>query len=200
MGRKSLHKSRKKLTGKVNNWLADLFITLQNEDLQNLTIDDIAKLAGKSKSTIYEYFESKEEILLAACQTRILFLTTNILEGMPEDDDPTISYHYLMEEFAKGIGDVSIAFLQNIKLYYPTSWAAVDEFTDHFSQLLKSLYQKGIEGGYFNSISIDLMVHFDKYFVTAVITDQSLFSEEGYSLSDIVQDYLKLRLRGLSKK
>ncbi len=105
-----------------------------------------------------------------------------------------------MEEFSNGISDISISFLQNIKLHYPTAWAVVDTFTNLFIQLLRDLYQKGIEGGYFNAVSIDLMTHIDKFFVTEVVTNQSLFSNSEYSLSSLVRDYLKLRLDGLDIK
>ena len=197
MGRKSLGKKRKQLTMKVRNWLADLLVQLQDQDIQNLTIDDIARLAGKSKSTIYEYFVSKEEILLAACQTRITCLSKQVFDELPDSDDPRITYHFLMEEFASGISDISISFLQEIKQYYPDVWELVDRFTNLFIELLQGLYQKGIEGGFFNPISIELMTNIDKYFVTEVVTNQSLFCNGNYSLSDVVRDYLNLRLGGL---
>lgn len=200
MGRKSLSKERKQLTKKVSQWLAELLVQLQDEDIQNLTIDDIAKLAGKSKSTIYEYFVSKEEILLAACQTRIDLLSKHIFDSLPESDDPQIAYHYLMEEFSNGISDISISFLQEVKQYYPGVWEVIDDFTNLFIDLLQGLYKKGIEGGYFNPISIELMTNIDKYFVTEVVTNRSMFSDSKYTLSDVVRDYLKLRLGGLERK
>jgi hypothetical protein len=200
MGRKSVGKERKQLTKKVHKWLADLLVELQDQDIQSLTIDDIAKLAGKSKSTIYEYFERKEDILLAVCQTRTTFLSKHILERLPITNDPRITYHFLMEEFSNGISDISISFLQKIKLHYPSAWTVIDTFINLFIQLLRDLYQKGIEGGYFNSISIELMTHIDKFFVTEVVTNQSLFSNSEYSLSSLVRDYLKLRLDGLGIK
>tara|TARA_B100000795_G_scaffold4331_1_gene3014 strand:+ start:27210 stop:27401 length:192 start_codon:yes stop_codon:yes gene_type:complete len=55
MGRKSLNKNRKPITKKIENWLHELLLELQNKDLNKLTIDDLAKLAKKSKSTIYIY-------------------------------------------------------------------------------------------------------------------------------------------------
>ena len=63
MGRKSVSRKRKAITPKVKQWLSELLIRIQFEDLKQLTMDDIARLAGTSKSTIYEYFNSKEEII-----------------------------------------------------------------------------------------------------------------------------------------
>ena len=40
MGRKALNKNRKPITKKVENWLHELLLELQNKDLNKLTIDD----------------------------------------------------------------------------------------------------------------------------------------------------------------
>ena len=66
MGRKSIDRSRKNITNKVNKWLEILLLNLQNKDIEKLTIDDFAILSKKSKSTIYSYFQSKEEVLLSS--------------------------------------------------------------------------------------------------------------------------------------
>ena len=70
MERKSIDKSRKNINNKVNKWLAILLLNLQNKDIEELTMNDFPILAKKSKSTIYSYFQSKKEILLAACKNK----------------------------------------------------------------------------------------------------------------------------------
>jgi hypothetical protein len=47
MGRKSIDRSRKNTTNKVNKWLEILLLNLQNKDIEKLTIDDFAILAKK---------------------------------------------------------------------------------------------------------------------------------------------------------
>ena len=60
MGRKSIEKIRKRPTPKVNAWLATLLIDIQDADLGLLTMDDLVRISGKSKSTFYTYFERDE--------------------------------------------------------------------------------------------------------------------------------------------
>lgn len=200
MGRKSLEKKRKSPTKKVNAWLAELLLKLQGENLEHLTIDDIAKLANKSKSTIYDYFESKEDILIAACKTRIDILSTLIDKKEDYQGNPVEVYEYLVEGFTEGIADISISFLHQIKAYYPTAWRTINELTNTFVELLKTLYMQGIQEGFYHPISIDLLAHLDKYFVTEIVTNPSIFSNKKYTLSHLVKDYLKLRLTGLKVK
>ncbi len=200
MGRKSIARKRKPITPKVQTWLKALLVRIQYEDLEQLKIDDIAKLAGTSKSTIYEYFGSKEEILEACCATRINQLTTDVLQLSQKDLDTTDLYTSLVEAFAEGVSDISFSFLQHIKLHYPQAWTLIDQFTDLYVDLLKNLYQKGIEEGLYNAVSIDLLGHIDKLFIIQVVTNPSIFSDEQYHISELIRDYLNLRLVGLLKR
>ena len=197
MGRKSLNKKRKPINKKVDIWLGELLLNIQNKDLEKLTIDDLAKLAEKSKSTIYEYFESKEEILLAACKTRITTLSETISNTLQQKIDVIKLYERLVEIFAEGTSGISISFLQGIKQSYPNVWSIIENFTDNFVEILKEQYKLGIKKGIFNPISVDLMSHLDKIFVMQVVTNPTLFNDKEYTISKLISDYLNLRLKGL---
>jgi AcrR family transcriptional regulator len=200
MGRKSLSRKRKEITPKVNSWLGELLLQLQYEDLDKLPMDDIARLVGKSKSTIYEYFESKEDIFLAACQTRLRFLVESGLNGVQQGCSTVERYERLVEVFAEGTAGISIHFLQSIKQQYPKAWEAIEGFTNSYIDLLKEQYRQGMAEGIYNPISIELLGFLDRLFVTQVVTNPDFFSDEQYTISNLVRDYLKLRLHGLLKK
>ncbi|MFB1040925.1 MAG: TetR/AcrR family transcriptional regulator [Polaribacter sp.] len=200
MGRKSIDKSRKNINNKVNKWLAILLLNLQNKDIEKLTMDDFAILAKKSKSTIYSYFQSKEEILLAACKTKVDALSSSIFNIIEQDLETLELYELLVKTFAEGTSSISISFLQNVKKSYPTSWSIIEVFTDNYINLLREQYKKGIEKGIFNTISIDLLSQLDKIFVLQVVTNPSIFNDKEYSVSELITQYLNLRLTGLLKK
>ena len=200
LGRKAIRKPRKEITKKVNAWLAELLIKLQEEPLAELTIDDLASLANKSKSTIYQYFQTKEDILLAACQTRIQQLSNTIFIEIDHSQGLLPKYKQMVEAFIDGISDISISFLEGIKKHYPIAWAAIDSFTDKFVKLLSELYQQGMKEGLFANISLELLAQLDKHFVSQIVTDPSLFVNKPITLSQLVKDYLTLRLTGLMQK
>lgn len=197
MGRKSLKKKRKKRNDKVILWLGQLLLKLQGEDLEALTMDDMARLAGKSKSTVYEYFSSKEEILHAACEIRINAITASIAAKLQEELDTVTLYKDLVQIFAQGTDGITISFLQSIRQNYPQAWKIIDNFTDAFVELLKVHYRKGMDEGIYNNFSVDLMGHIDKLFVIEVVTNKDIFSDDQYIVSNLVRDYLNIRLNGL---
>ena len=197
MGRKSLSRQRKAITPRTKVWLGDLLLSLQQEQLDDLTMDDLARLAGKSKSTIYEYFETKEDVLVAVCQLRVDELSTSIF-GLEKEAFTTVElYARLIEIFAKGTTGISISFLQSIKQSYPKSWEMIDGFMNGFVDLLKEHYKVGIEEGIYTPVSVDLLGSIDKLFVEQVVTNRTLFTDEMYTVSNLVTDYLSLRLNGL---
>lgn len=200
MGRKSIDRSRKNTTNKVNKWLEILLLNLQNKDIEKLTMDDFSILSKKSKSTIYSYFESKEEILLAACKTKVTALSNSVFNIIEQDLETLELYELLVKTFAEGTSSISISFLQSIKKNYPTSWSIIEVFTDNYINLLREQYKKGIEKGIFNTISIDLLSQLDKIFVLQVVTNPSIFNDKEYSVSELITQYLNLRLTGLLKK
>ena len=59
---------------------------------------------------------------------------------------------------------------------------------------------KGIKEKVYNSVSIELLGNIDKLFVTQVVTNPSIFSDDKYTLSNLIRDYLNLRLMGLLKR
>jgi AcrR family transcriptional regulator len=199
MGRKSIDKSRKNINNKVNKWLEILLLNLQNKDIEELTMDDFAILAKKSKSTIYSYFQSKEEILLAACKTKVDALSSSIFNIIEQDLETLELYELLVKTFAEGTSSISISFLQSVKKSYPTSWSIIEVFTDNYIILLREQYKTGIEKGIFNNISIDLMSQLDKIFVLQVVTNPAIFNDKEYSISELITQYLNLRLTGLLK-
>ena len=126
MGRKSLSRDRRKINKKVKAWLNKLLVRLQHEDLDKLKMDDLAKLAGRSKSTIYEYFESKEEILIAVCQVKTESLSRSILDIRIQGLDTNEQYRKLVKNFAEGTEEISISFLQDIKEHFPRACADIE--------------------------------------------------------------------------
>ena len=199
MGRKSIEKIRKRPTPKVNAWLATLLIDIQDADLGLLTMDDLVQISGKSKSTFYTYFERKEDVLLAACQTRIYAILYDLGKVEFETDDVSKLYKKLIEIFANGTSGIRLSFLQSIRKYYESIWGEIEVLTDTYVGMLSSLYSRGISLGLYRDFSVELLTIMDKLFVIEIVTNSALFTDEKYSVSDLVRDYLNLRLDGLLK-
>ena len=128
MGRKSTNKVRSVDKVKKKAWAKALFPLLQKEGLRNLTMDNLANYLQKSKSTLYEYFNSKEEIINLS-----LIYKLKDLSSYPEilhnrDLDHISRYQLFIQFISNGVSDISKVFLYDLRNFFPESWIVVNEF------------------------------------------------------------------------
>lgn len=191
MGRKPIYKYRKTLTAKMEMWLIDLLPQIQKEDLSSLTIDRIAAITNKSKSTIYEYFSSKDDIIILSISKRI-----ELLDKLPDinKDKPLLDIYFeVINWLIKNLQDISFIFLTQIKTHFPSCWEIIDQFMFKLLSFLKEIYTKGINKNLFTNIPIDLLLALDKFFISEYIAN----SRKETTLDKLIQAYVNLRLNGL---
>ncbi|EZH71485.1 hypothetical protein ATO12_07235 [Aquimarina atlantica] len=199
MGRKSILKNRKEKNQKVEQWTLAILPKLKTADLGELTMDDLALLMKKSKSTIYQYFTTKEEIFEYITQVRIDYLYTyknQITEEILKLDYKCETLGRILMEGAK---DVSSFFLRQLQEHYPTAWKIIEEFLCALLEDLKQFYTLGIENNIFKPISSELLVKLDEYFIRQLITDDNFFDQTEETLESIMRDYMFLKFEGLKK-
>ena len=199
MGRKSVEKDRKLKTKKVEKWTQELVPRLAYVELGSLTMDDLAKLLNKSKSTVYQYFTTKEEIFEYITQVRIDALVQYKNELNKQSDD--IRYHYegLAMILSEGARDISPYYLHQLKINFPTAWKIIEDFLYTLLKDLKLFYEKGMSNNLFKPISIELLHKLDQYFIMQLITDYHFFNETETSLGEMIKDYMFLKFEGLNK-
>ncbi len=191
MGRKSTNKTRKPLSKKMEIWLSEFIPTITDKDLSQLTIDEIATLTNKSKSTLYEYFESKEAIIYMAVQQRI-----DALGKLPQPDKHTsiiVTYNRLIEWLITHLNDISFSFLNQLELHFSEAWLLINDFMKILLSLLQTLYVKGIAEGVFRKVSIELLIDMDEFFITKWLSRV----KKDQTIDQMIVDYVDIRLNGI---
>jgi AcrR family transcriptional regulator len=199
MGRKALDTERKELSNKAQIWVRELFYKVQNEKLDKLTLDDLAILAQKSKSTIYTYFKTKEEIYATMVAMVLNDLKDVAIEELSDDVDVVSLYEQSLLRISDSIEGISIHFLEEIQTNFPQIWNHIKEVTDGILSTFSLIYKRGMETGVFANFNIALLLAMDNSFIMNIMTDHERFKEEKLSLKDIVSQYLRLRIKALTK-
>jgi AcrR family transcriptional regulator len=197
MGRKALDKTRRPLSEKAKTWMRDLLPKLQDKQLDKLTLDQIALLSERSKSTIYTYFNSKEEIYLTAIQMVLTDLKASIYTEIPKNLSMEESYREILFKISKGISGLSIQFLGEIQTYFPKVWMEVEQFTDQLLLTFRAIYKRGMQSGEFHFFNVELLMAMDSHFVMSIMTDSKRFKHNNITLNDLVVEYLELRIKAL---
>ena len=197
MGRKAIARARKPLTQKAEVWVRQLVPLLQNRQLAHLTLDELAELMGKSKSTIYSYFSTKEEIYLTAVQLILDDLRSVLSDDLLEQQDMEYVLRLILTTISQGISGISIRFLEQIQLHFPEAWSVIEGFTSSLLDKLELIYEKGMEARAFKRFNVSILIALDRHFVMSIMTNADLFSKKGMDLQDLVNEYLELRMSAL---
>ncbi len=199
MGRKAILRNRKDKDQKVEQWTLAMLPKLKHANLGILTMDDLARLMNKSKSTIYQYFTTKEEIFEYITRIRIGYLKAYKNEIAAEVLQLDYHYDMLIRILTKGARDISSNYLKQLKEHFPTAWKIIEEFLFEMLQDMKQFYHLGIESKLFKPVSVDLLIKLDEYFIMQLFTDDKFFNQTTETLESTVKDYMFLRFEGLMK-
>lgn len=196
MGRKSSNKARKDNPKRRREWIIELYPYFRDNGLKDLRMDKVAELLGKSKSTVYEYFNSKEEIVAETIVYKLEALLGYEKILMNKEESLKNRYLQLMEYIIPILTDISSLLMNDIKEQYPALWDNVDTFYAHAAAALETYYKEGIEKKVFRNFHPAILAHADRFFFQELV-DPKFLQEKGISANDAFKEYFELRFMGL---
>lgn len=169
-----------------------------------ITVDEIAKAAGVSKKTIYQYFNSKEDIFWEVMQCRKLEKMDMFQDIYDLDLDFLEKMRLIGYRNAKDLTNAPITFLKDLKRNAPDLSAKVEEMRrNSIVVIFEDFYSRGVEENYFRkdipikivsemyyammnhmfTIAIDSNQHSmeELYDYLSMIFFEGVFSREGYT-------------------
>lgn len=169
-----------------------------------ITVDEIAKAAGVSKKTIYQYFNSKEDIFWEVIQCRKLEKMNMFQDIYDLDLDFLEKMRLIGYRNAKDLTNAPITFLKDLKRNAPDLSAKVEEMRrNSIVVIFEDFYSRGVEENYFRkdipikivsemyyammnhmfTIAIDSNQHSmeELYDYLSMIFFEGVFSREGYT-------------------
>ncbi len=184
------------LYNQIINKAAQLFL---KRGFKSVTMDDLAREMAISKKTIYNYFNTKTDLVAKASEFTFDFIDKGIQNIRAKNLDP-IEELYVINDFVhKNLSNEESAPEYQLYKYYPEifhklnkrKFEAVQECT------LENL-KRGIEkGSYRKSISIDVIARL--YFLNiSGLCDQDIFPNETYKPNIINDEYLDYHIRGIA--
>jgi TetR/AcrR family transcriptional regulator, cholesterol catabolism regulator len=154
--------------------------------VRTVTMDEIARLAGVSKKTIYQEFTDKNSLVLEAF-TAILDEDKCMMKQFPQMEDGIIEHLISLSNYIrKRFSDLNPMVMNEIQRYYPQCWALFEDFKKKGIQKeIMNLLEKGIEKGYFRpeiDTRIMSMVRIEQLMISF---DPIKFPPSQYNLADL---------------
>lgn len=165
---------------------------------RNVSMDDIAKVTGLSKKTIYQYIKDKDELIYKtfefelnnACQTTTYIISTheNALETLIK----------ITEWHANRVKCTNPVAILELQKYHPNVWALMTKHhQEHVIPNILNILTKGIEQGYFRenmNTSIVARLHVEKI---RMMFDPNVFPYSKYELSEVYYTIQDLFIRSI---
>lgn len=199
MGRKNIQKRRYKDQLIKDKYIVKLLVYFQNNGICKFSMSELANDFQISKTTLYNHFESKEEMVERALDYKLGVI--NEYESVLENITLSYSERYRksMLFFCVQSFDVSSVLLKEIKSEYPNLWVKVQEFQKNVFKNLESYYKIGIEIGIF---SIDVNPHLlslsDQQFFDS-LSKKNIFQSIELDIISVFNHHYKVRFNGILK-
>ena len=100
--------------------------------LEKTTMEDIAKAAKKAKSSLYYYFESKEQVFAEVIRYEIAGLKSAIVEAVEKEDDPRNQLRQFVSTRLNYLNDKADQYI-TIKDEYLKNYEFIENLTVDYS-------------------------------------------------------------------
>jgi len=197
MGRKSTERYRYKDLEIKEKHTIRFMVYFQNNGVEKFSMSKMAKDLEISKTTIYNHFSSKEEIIDAAITYKLNVISEyqTVLENITLPY--TERYRKAMLFFCVQIFDVSNMLLLQIKERYPEIWRKVAVFQKNVMLDLKSYYEIGIEIGVFKSDMNPLLLSLDDQKFFDLLSAQNILKENNIEVLEVFNHHYSVKFNGL---
>lgn len=136
---------------------------LFKEGFYKTTMDDVASELGMSKKTIYKFFPSKDDLVMAIAKHFMNGMKNKIVPALSSDKNAIEKLAELISILAKASEKISPQRMDEIRKYFPNLWNEIDKFRTQmmFGNITKVIDQGKAEGlfiDYPTSIIMNVLV------------------------------------------
>jgi len=165
---------------------------------RNVSMDDIAKVTGLSKKTLYQYVKDKDELIMKTFEYEIengCYVTDTIIS---EYDNALETMIKITEWHANRVKSTNPVAILELQKYHPQVWTLmIKNNQEHVIPNILKIITKGIEQGYFRedmNIQIVARLHVEKI---RIMFDPNVFPYTKYDLSEVYYTIQDLFIRSI---
>ena len=167
------------------------------EGFHKTTMDDMASELKMSKKTIYKYFPSKEDLVMAIAKHFMNRMKNKILPALESDKNAIEKLEELIQILAGNAFRISPQMLDDMRRHFPTLWIEIDKFRTEimFGNITKVIDQ-GKEEGLFLDYPTSIIMTVLVSSVRAIVNPEFILNNN-FSLVEAAKIAFKIILGGI---
>lgn len=167
---------------------------------KRFTLDELSKILGISKKTIYKHFENKEDLVAQSLGFLIDKFSDDINEVIKQNtNDGIVTIILIYKKGFEYLKYFKPSFLFGIKKYYPKADLVFEAFRKDlvFNKVFTLLHKAKAEGHIMEGVNIKLICELYFLRIDAIaFKSDSLF--DSYTLDTILEHIIICNLRGIT--
>lgn len=166
----------------------------------NVTHADIAAEADIGRTTFYEYFTSKEDVLVQLVEERLPRIASEMVDGLPDDLGPTERLGELTQRMIQFVAVDPLGSLlhTDVQLLSQESQAQITKTHTKLSAEFAAVYRTGVADGAFKAMAGDVASRLIFEVIMAagrVLKESADPKQRVHEVADTVTEFLLAGLR-----
>lgn len=197
MGRKTVDKKRYVDPVVKEKYIIKLMVFFQNNGLTNVSMSGLAKELNISKTTLYNHFKSKEEMVEEAVKYKLKIIGEyqTVIENITLPY--TERYRKSMLFFCVQTFDISSLILSQLEADYPSVWRRVQVFIRNVMQDLISYYEIGIDIGVFKKDANPLLLSLNDQQFFDLLANKDFLKNNDIKVLEAFNHHFHIKFNGL---
>ena len=161
-------------------------------------MDDLARELGKSKKTLYQYFDSKDDLLVKSLEAKLDELRKemdDLRSGSSNAIEECIRIHHYNFEF---IRELNPSVMYDLHKYHPHGWDLFERHRDEymFNSVKENLEWGQQEGFYRANMSSAIIARYHVQKIE-IFTDPNLFLSSHANRMEAYEEVMRYHLYGV---
>jgi TetR/AcrR family transcriptional regulator, cholesterol catabolism regulator len=167
--------------------------------IKSVTMDDLARELGMSKKTLYQYFETKEELIDQIIEQHIVKEQCMIEEVHAKSMNAIDEMIHVAQHVLNELRQVAPTATYDLQKYYRASFDKLQaRFQVQIFNTIKENLERGIkEGLYRKTINTDIIARFYNM-LSLTLIDEERFPSNKFPKEKMYLDFLDYHLHGIA--
>ena len=197
MGRKFVYKRRYSDESIKKGYSIKLLVYFQNNGIRNFSMSELAKSFNVSKTTLYNHFYSKDEMIGCALDYKLSVISDYKSVLFNKDLKYVERYRKAMLFYCVQSFKVSSTLLFQIKEDYPIHWVKVLSFQKELLNDLEMYYQLGQRIGFYDKSFDPKLLSLDDYQFFDMLSKRNTHEIKDSDVTALFDHHYSLKFNGL---
>jgi len=186
-----------KLPEKVMNVVRFANKQITEQGTANVNIENLCKIHGISKKTLYKYFKNKDEFIRACVLYHLFEVKTKINEIENLKDRPLEYIINFFKIIYEKIALIKVEFIYEVPFKYRAIWEEINTFRLGIIESLKPIIKKAQKQGLIKkNINVDFFLFLFSSIAQNVFTPE-VFIEYDFSIKESLALLLEIMFNGI---